>query len=87
MNGLLAAMAASPSAEPEALLKHLSGEIDGFVGNAPQFDDITMLAFRVNDGTEPEKQTRADASGERTETATAETARGDETEEIEEFSF
>ena len=49
---LLSAMAASPSAEPEALLRHLRGEIDGFVREAPQFDDITMLAIRINDGTE-----------------------------------
>ena len=46
---LLSAMAASPSAEPEALLRHLRGEIDGFVREAPQFDDITMLALRVNE--------------------------------------
>ena len=24
------------------------GDIDEFVGDAPQFDDITMLAFRYN---------------------------------------
>ena len=31
--------------EPEALLSGLKGDIDLFVGDAPQFDDITMLIF------------------------------------------
>ena len=33
---------------PEELLPHIKADIDEFVGDAPQFDDITMLAFRYN---------------------------------------
>ncbi len=36
-------------AEPEVMLKNLKSNIDGFVGTAPQFDDITMFAFRMNE--------------------------------------
>lgn len=34
--------------EPQNLLKALRSDISAFVGKAPQFDDITMLIFRVN---------------------------------------
>ncbi|MCD8325691.1 MAG: PP2C family protein-serine/threonine phosphatase [Lachnospiraceae bacterium] len=34
-----------PDAEPEALLKRVKKSIDGFVGEAEQFDDITMLCM------------------------------------------
>lgn len=33
---------------PDELLKNVKESIDGFVGDAEQFDDITMLAFRYN---------------------------------------
>ena len=42
---LLEALNASQSETPEALLPYLRGEIDAFVKDAPQFDDITMLAL------------------------------------------
>ncbi|MBR2275291.1 MAG: SpoIIE family protein phosphatase [Lachnospiraceae bacterium] len=35
-----------PDAEPKELLHTLRTEIDHFVGDAPQFDDITMLGFK-----------------------------------------
>ena len=35
-------------AAPDELLKNVKESIDGFVGEAEQFDDITMLAFRYN---------------------------------------
>lgn len=34
----------------DQLLNNVSKDIDEFVGNAPQFDDITMLALRYNGG-------------------------------------
>ena len=37
--------------DTEELLKDVRKDIDEFVGDAPQFDDITMLAIRYN-GTE-----------------------------------
>ena len=42
---LLDALNASRTEAPEALLPYLRGEIDAFVKDAPQFDDITMLAL------------------------------------------
>ena len=34
--------------EPEILIKNMKAEIDQFVGEADQFDDITMLSIRMN---------------------------------------
>ena len=34
--------------DPEALLKDIRADVDGFVSDAPQFDDLTMLAFRLH---------------------------------------
>ncbi len=43
-----------PKAELDVLLKSIRGSLDEFVGEAPQFDDITMLACRYigKDGNE-----------------------------------
>ena len=35
-------------AAPADLLKVVRGEVDKFVGDAPQFDDLTMLAIKFN---------------------------------------
>ena len=43
---LLGALNDLPGADSETLLRHVKTEIDDFVGDAPQFDDITMLEFR-----------------------------------------
>ncbi|MCR4805327.1 MAG: SpoIIE family protein phosphatase [Clostridia bacterium] len=40
---MLAALNRNPNAAPKELLKTVREEIDAFVGDAPQFDDITML--------------------------------------------
>ena len=42
---LLEALNAARTEAPEALLPYLRGQIDAFVKEAPQFDDITMLAL------------------------------------------
>ena len=42
---MVAALNRDPSSGPEALLRTVRQEIDAFVGDAPQFDDITMLAL------------------------------------------
>ena len=51
---LINALNIDPDAEPEIILKNVRSEIDRFVADAPQFDDITMLGFRYN-GKETEK--------------------------------
>jgi len=43
---LIAALNSSPNTTPEELLPQVKKDIDAFVGKAPQFDDITMLALR-----------------------------------------
>ena len=43
---LVEALNADPDARPEELLANVRKAIDDFVGDAPQFDDITMLSLR-----------------------------------------
>ncbi len=38
------------------ILEHMRQSIDGFVGNAPQFDDITMLCLSFNGPEKPVKE-------------------------------
>ena len=45
---MLAALNRDPNAAPETLLHTVRAEIDAFVGEAPQFDDITMMCFRFD---------------------------------------
>lgn len=46
---MLAALNRDEGADPEALLHNVKEDIDAFVGKAPQFDDITMLALKIKD--------------------------------------
>ena len=46
---MLNALNTAPEGCPEELLTAVRRDIDGFVGGAPQFDDITMLAIRRRD--------------------------------------
>ena len=43
---LLEALNGDPEAKPEALIRTLRESIDRFVGEAPQFDDMTVLCMR-----------------------------------------
>ena len=45
---MLEAMNRDPSAAPEELLRVVRRAVDDFVGDAPQFDDLTMLCLRYN---------------------------------------
>ena len=42
---MLAALNEDPAASPEQILKNIRKAVDGFVQNAEQFDDLTMLCF------------------------------------------
>ena len=42
---MLDALNADPDAGPEELLKRVRAEVDTFIGDAEQFDDLTMLAL------------------------------------------
>ncbi len=42
---MIEALNREDTAEPEKLLKNVREDIDAFAGDAPQFDDITMLAI------------------------------------------
>ena len=45
---MLAALNTCGETTPQTLLAAVQADIDDFVGGAPQFDDITMLALRYN---------------------------------------
>ena len=47
---MLAALNREPDADPETLLRNVRADIDAFVGDAPQFDDITMLGLYYKGG-------------------------------------
>ena len=47
---MLKALNRNPDASVEELLANVKNDINEFVGEAPQFDDITMLALRYNGG-------------------------------------
>ena len=40
---MLAALNREPDSEPKKLLENVRKDMDEFVGEAPQFDDITMM--------------------------------------------
>ena len=42
---MLTALNENPDADPRTLLHTMRRHINAFVGNAPQFDDITMLGL------------------------------------------
>ena len=42
---MLTALNENPDADPQTLLQTVRRHIDAFVGNAPKFDDITMLGL------------------------------------------
>ena len=65
--GMLKALNKDPGADPKTLLQTVRAEIDAFIGDAPQFDDITMLALRYN-GAENTDELTLDAKGENFDT-------------------
>ncbi len=44
---MLEALNAVPDADPKTLLGNMKNAINGFVGEAPQFDDLTMLCVKL----------------------------------------
>ncbi len=42
---MIAALNAAPDAPPQSILKNVRGAVDRFVGDAEQFDDLTMLCL------------------------------------------
>ena len=53
---MLAALNRDPDAPPETLLNNMTAAINEFVGDAPQFDDLTMLGIKYNGKTKTEEQ-------------------------------
>ena len=45
---MLEALNTEPDAVPEKLIENMKTAIDTFVGDAPQFDDLTMLCVKYN---------------------------------------
>lgn len=46
MDRILDALNTSPDASPRKLMENVKASVDGFVEDAPQFDDLTMLCMR-----------------------------------------
>ncbi|WP_295154865.1 SpoIIE family protein phosphatase [uncultured Ruminococcus sp.] len=44
---MLEALNSEPEAAPKTLLSNMEKAVDGFVGEAPQFDDLTMLSVKL----------------------------------------
>ena len=44
---MLASLNQNPDAGPKELLAKVRKDVDDFVGDAPQFDDLTMMAIRL----------------------------------------
>ena len=44
---MLEALNADPQADPQTLLANMKNAVDAFVGDAPQFDDLTMLSVKL----------------------------------------
>ena len=44
---MLAALNSDPDASPKSLLENMKKAVDEFVGDAPQFDDLTMLGVKL----------------------------------------
>jgi len=55
---MLEALNENPGREPEELLATVRRRLDDFVGEAPQFDDITMLGFHYRGGERGMKEIR-----------------------------
>ena len=47
---MLASLNNAPSDDPEKLLRAVTADVSAFVGEAPQFDDLTMLCLKYNGG-------------------------------------
>ena len=45
---MIEALNRNPEAMPQELLQTVRADIDEFVGDAAQFDDITMMCVRYN---------------------------------------
>lgn len=55
---MLAALNGSGDASCETLLRAIKADIDAFVGDAPQFDDITMLSLEYRERSSPSKEVK-----------------------------
>ena len=45
--GLIDTLNRNPDADPETLIRSVHEAVNSFVGDAPQFDDLTMLCFKM----------------------------------------
>ena len=44
---MLSALNSEPEADPKKLLENMKKSVEEFVGDAPQFDDLTMLGVKL----------------------------------------
>ena len=53
---MLETLNSDPDAEPKELLRNMTAAIDKFVGEAPQFDDLTMLCVKYHGNQQGDQQ-------------------------------
>ena len=66
LDGMLELLNAGKDKNPEELLRSISEGVDRFVGDAPQFDDLTMLCLELKE-TCSAKKMKVEATGENLE--------------------
>ena len=44
---MVSALNQTPDANPREILANVRADVDTFVGEAPQFDDLTMLCLKI----------------------------------------
>lgn len=55
---MLDALNCDPHAGPEEILKNVRRSVDGFVGDAEPFDDLTMLCIMLTGSRDPHELTK-----------------------------
>ena len=68
---MLAALNREADAKPKELLRNVRADIDAFVADAPQFDDITMLGLCYEGPEKTEREITVPAAEDQLETVTA----------------
>ncbi len=59
MERMLAALNENPDSPPKAILNHIHAAVDGYVRDAEQFDDLTMLCVEYNGNNDAAAEDRA----------------------------
>ena len=62
LDGMLQALNLSPAGTPDEILNTVRARVDAFAGDAPQFDDMTMLCLEMKEANESVQTLKVEAS-------------------------